>query len=165
MWELDSKKGWMPKNGCLQTVYWRRLLRVPWTARRSNQSILNVINLNIHWKDWGWSFNTLAAWCKEPTHWKRPRCWERLKAGEGGDRGPDGWMTSLTQWTWVWASSRRWWRTGKPGILQSTVLQRVSDWTEQNTGTTHVSSRILFSNRKEELLIHAEDWVNLNRAE
>ena len=75
---------------------WRRLLRVPWTAKRSNQSILKEINLNIHWKDWCWSSNTLATWCEEMTLWKRPWCWERLKAGgEGGDRGWDGWMASL----------------------------------------------------------------------
>ena len=55
-------------------------------------------------------------WCKEPTHWKRPWCWERLKAGgEGDESGWDGWMASPIQWTWVWGSSRRWWRTGKPG--------------------------------------------------
>ena len=53
-------------------------------------------------------------------------CWERLRAGvEGGGRGWDGWMASPTQWTWVWASSRRWWWTGKPGVLQSMGSQRV----------------------------------------
>ena len=72
--------------------YWRRLLRVPWTARRSNQSILKEIR-SVHWKDWcwSWSFNTLAIWCKELTYWKRPWCWERLKAeGEEGERGWNG---------------------------------------------------------------------------
>ena len=73
-----------------------------------------------------WSSNTLAIWCKEPTHWKRPQCRERLRAGrEGVDRGWDGWMASLIQWTWVWANSRRQWRTGKPGVLQSMGSQRV----------------------------------------
>ena len=62
---------------------------------------------------------------KELTHWKRPWFWERLKAGEGDDRGWDGWMASLTHWTWVWANSKRWWRTWKPGVLQSTGSQRV----------------------------------------
>ena len=60
--------------------------------------------LNIHFKDWCWSWNsnTLATWCKELTHLKRPWCWERLKAeGEGHDRRWDGWIASLTQWTWV----------------------------------------------------------------
>ena len=70
---------------------WRRLLRVPWTARRSNQSILKEISPGcVHWKDWCWSWNsnTLATWCEELTHLKRPWCWERLKvAGEEDDRG------------------------------------------------------------------------------
>ena len=98
---------------------WRRLLRVPWTARRSNQSILKEIVLGVHWKDWCWSWNsdTLATWCKVLTHWKRPWCWERLRAwGEGDDRGWDGGMATLIQWTWVWVGSGRWWRTGRPGV-------------------------------------------------
>ena len=57
----------------------------------------------------------MATWYKELTHWKRPWCWESLKAGEGDDRGWYGWMESLIQWTWVWASSRSWWWTAKPG--------------------------------------------------
>ena len=88
--------------------------------------------LNIHWKDWCWSWNsnTLATWCKELTRLKRLWCWERLRAGgEVGDRGLDGWMASPTRWTWVWVNSRCWWRTGKPGLLQSMGLQRVrQDW-------------------------------------
>ena len=84
--------------------------------------------LNIHWKDWwsSWSSNTLATWCEAPTHWKKPWCWERLKAKrEKGNRGWDGWVASPTQWTWVWANSRRRWRAGEPGVLQSTGWQRV----------------------------------------
>ena len=97
---------------------WRRLLRVPWTARRLNQSILKKSTLNIHWKDWCWSWssNTLATWFEELTHWKIPWCWERLKAEEDNS-GWDVWMESPTQLTLVWASSRRWWRTGKPSVL------------------------------------------------
>ena len=71
---------------------------------------------------------------KDPPPKKRPWCWKGLKAGgEGDNRGQDGWMASLTQWTWVWASSRRWWRTEKPGVLQSMGLQRVGHYraTEQ----------------------------------
>ena len=65
---------------------------------------------------WSWSSNSLATWC-----------WERLKAGgEGENRGQDGWMASPTQWTWFWASSGRWWRTGKPGLLQSSSIHSLS---------------------------------------
>ena len=125
MWELDNKKGWVLKNWCLQTAVLRRLLRVPWTARRSNQSILREINpeyslegLMLKLKS-----NTLTTWCKGLTHWKRLWCWERLKAGEGDNRGWDGWMASPTQWTWVWGGSRSWWWIAKPGMLQSMGLQ------------------------------------------
>ena len=115
------KKAECRRIDAFQLWYWRRLLRVLWIARRSNQSILKEVS-PIHWKDWcwDWSSNTLATWCEELTHWENPWCWERLKAGgKGDDRGCDGWMASPTQWTWVWASSGRWWRTGKPGVLQS----------------------------------------------
>ena len=112
---------------------WRRLLRVPWTARRFNQSILKEISPDIQSKDWCWSWNSniLATCCEELTHWKRPWCWEMLKAGEGDDRQRDGWMASLTQWTWVWVNSGIWWWTGRPGVLQFMGSQRVGhDWTE-----------------------------------
>ena len=116
---------------------WRRLLRVLWPVRRSKQSILNEISpeYSLERLMLNWNSNTLATWCEELTHWKRPWCWERSKAGvEGDDRGWDSWMESLTQWTWVWASSGSWWWTGKPGVLQSMGLQRVRhDWaTELN---------------------------------
>ena len=115
---------------------WRRLLRVPWPARRPNQSILKRSVLGVHWKDWCWSWNsnTLATWCKELTHWKRPWFWEGLEArNEGDDRGWDGWMASLTWWTWLWVDSGGWWWTGRPGVLRCMGSQRVgwlSDWTE-----------------------------------
>ena len=124
---------------------WRRLLSIPWTARRSNQSILKEISPNIHWKDWCWSWNsnTSATWCKEPTHLTTPWCWERLKAGgEGGHRGWDGWMASPTWWAWFWVSSGSWWWTGRPGVLQSMGSQRVRhDWaTERNWKNKYFSS-------------------------
>ena len=78
------------------------------TSQSKRKSILNI-----HWKDWWWrcwSTNTLATWCKEPIHWKRPWWWERLRAGgEEGNRRWDGWMASPTQWTWVWVNSGSWW--------------------------------------------------------
>ena len=106
---------------------WRILLRVPWTSERSYQSILKETNPEYSLE--GLMLKLKLRYfdrCEEPTHWKRPWCWERLRAGgEGDDRGWDDWMASLTHWAWIWASSGRWWRTGKPGVLQSTSSQRV----------------------------------------
>ena len=114
---------------------WRRLLRAPWTARRSNQSILKGISPGCSLEGLMLNSNTLATWYKELTHWKRPWCWERLKApGERDNRGWDGWMASSTQWTWDWVNSRSWWWTGRPGMLWSMGSPRVRhDWvTELN---------------------------------
>ena len=131
------KKAEHQRTDAFELWCWRRLLRVPWTARRSNQSILREISLecSLNWC-WSWNSNTLATWCKELTHWKRPWCWERLRAGgEGDDRGWDGWMAS----PWVWVNSRSWWWTGRPGVLQFMESQRVRhdgviklNWTELN---------------------------------
>ena len=134
------KKGEHQKINAFELCCWRRLFSVPWTERGSNLSVGKSI-LNIQWKDWCWSWNlnTLATWCKELTHWKRPWFWERLKAGGERDyRGWAGWMALPTQWTWVWASSGRWWRTGKPGVLQFMVSQRAGhNWaTEQRQHTS-----------------------------
>ena len=79
--------------------------------------------------------STLATSCKELTHWKRLWCWRGLGAGgKGDDRGWDGWMASLTRWTWIWVNSRSWWWTGRPGMLRFMGSQRVGhDWaTELN---------------------------------
>ena len=127
------KKGWGQRTDAFELWCWRRLLRVPWTAR-SNQSILNEINpeysleglmlkLKLHY--FGrlmWRANTLET---------NVTLGKTDAGGGGNDRGRDGGMASPTQWTWVWASSGRWWRTGKPGKLQATGLQK-DDWeTEQ----------------------------------
>ena len=98
---------------------WRRLLRFPWTARRSNQSILKISpGCSLEGLMLKLNSNTLATSCEELTHWKRPWCWEGLGArGEGDDRGWDGWMASPTWWTWVWVNSGSWWWTGRPGVL------------------------------------------------
>ena len=114
-------------------------------------------HLNIHWKDWRWSSNSSATWCKEPTHWKRPWCWKRLKAREGGNRGLDSWMASSTQRTWVWANSGRWGRTGEPGVLQYMGLQsqtRLSDWTARNAASIKIS---------EERHLEASQLVSIGR--
>ena len=116
---------------------WRILLRVPWTAKRSNKSILKDICP-------GCSLEGLMLKLKlqysghlmgRSDSFERPRCWERLRAGgEGDDRGWDSWMASPTQWTWVWVDSGSWWWTGRPGMLWSMVSQRNRhDWaTELN---------------------------------
>ena len=109
---------------------WRRLLRVPWTARRSNQSILKEISPGFHWKDrcWRCNSNTSATSCEELTHWKRPWCLEGLGAGgEVDDRVWDDWMASLTWWTWVWVNSGSWCWTGRPGC---------DSWARMESATT-----------------------------
>ena len=79
----------------------------------------------VHWKDWGWSWNsnTLASSCEGLTHWKRPWCWEGLGQEEKGMTEDE--MASLTQWTWVWINSGSWWWTGRPGVLWFMGSQRV----------------------------------------
>ena len=130
-WRIDAFELWC----------WRRLLRVPWTARRSNQSILKEISAEYSLEGLMLKLilQYLATWWEELTHWERPWWWERLKAGgEGDDRGWDGWMASPTQWTWVWVNSESWWWTGKPGVLQFIGLQRVRhDWAAELNWTEH----------------------------
>ena len=116
---------------------WRRLLTVPWTARRSNQSTLKEISPECSLKGLMLKLKLQyfdhLMWRAD--YWKRPWCWASLKAGgEGDDRGWDGWMASQTWWTWVWVNSGSWWWTGRPGMLWSMGLERVGhDWvTELN---------------------------------
>ena len=114
---------------------WKTLLKDPWTVRRSNQSILREINPEYSLEWLMLKLQYFGHLCEQLTHWKRPWCWERLRAG--GDesiRGSDGWMASLMQWIWTSANFRSWWGTGRPGgVLQSMGSQRVRhDWvTEQ----------------------------------
>ena len=142
MSELDCEEGWAPKNWCFWTVMLEKTL----------ESLLDCKELsvlNIHWKDWCWSwnFNTLTTSCEELTLWKRPWCWEGLGAGgEGDDRGWDGWMASPTRCTWVWVNSGSWWWTGRLGMLQFMGLQRVGhdwatelNWTDSNMSFDNVS--------------------------
>ena len=121
-WTIKKDKCW--RIDAFELWCWRRLFRVPWTARRSNQSILKEISPKYS-----------ATWCEELTHLKRPWCWERLKAGEEEDnRGWECWMASPTWWTWIWVSSGSWWWTGKPGVLQSMESGTTEwlNWTELN---------------------------------
>ena len=95
----------MWKNWCFWTVVLEKTLESPWTARRSNQSILKKISAEYSLEELmlKLKFQYLTTWCKEPTHWKSPWCWERLKVGREGDNR--GWMASPTRWTWVWVGS------------------------------------------------------------
>ena len=110
----------------------------------------HCLSLGLEWKlsfssrvAWSWNSNTLATWCKELTRLKRPWCWERLKAGrEGDDRGWDGRMASLTQWTWVWVSSGSWWWTGKLGVQHSPWGHKESDMTERLKWTECDTSKL-----------------------
>ena len=119
MCKLDHKEGWAPKNWCFWIVL-EKTLESPLDCKeiqsvhpKGDQSWVfigrTVLKLKLQYFD---------HWFGELTHWKRPWCWERLKAGgERDDRGWDRWMASLTQWTWVWVNSGSWWWTGSPGML------------------------------------------------
>ena len=120
---------------------WRRLLRVPWTARRTNQSILKEMNpeYSLEGPMLKLKLQYFGHLMQRTDTLENTLMLGKIKGRRGGnDRGWDGWMASLTRWTWIWANSGRWWRTGKPGMLQSMGLQRVRhDWvTEQQQKTT-----------------------------
>ena len=136
-------KNWTIKKAECQRIdafelwCWRRLLRVPWTVRRSNQSILKEISpgCSLEGLMLKLKLQYFGHLMRRADSLKRPWCWERLKAGgEGDDRGWDGWMASPTQWTWVWVNSGSLWWTGRPGVLRFMGVQRVGhDWvTELN---------------------------------
>ena len=127
-------EGWTIKKAEHQRIdafelwCWRRLLIAPWTARKSNQSILTEISpgCSLEGLMLKLKLQYLATWCEELSYWQRSWCWQRLKVGgEGDNRGWDGWMASLTQWTWTWVNSGSWCWTGRPGMLLSTGVQRV----------------------------------------
>ena len=149
MWNTDHKEGWALKNRSFWTVVLEKTLQGPLDCKeiqpvhpKGDQSWMFIGRTDAG----SWSSNTLATWGKELTQWKRLRA-----RGEEGGRGCDGGMVSPTQWTWVWVNFRRWWRTGKPGTLQSMGSQRVEceletaqkwkilqqeDWGEGEAGPT-----------------------------
>ena len=135
---VGLKESWALKNWCFWTVVLEKTLESPLGCKeiqpvhpKRNQSWIYIFS-------WSWNSNTLATWCEELTHLKRPWCWKSLKVGEEwDDKGWDGWMASSTQWTWVWVGSGSWWWTGKFGVLQSLGSQIVGhnwvtelNWTE-----------------------------------
>ena len=164
MWELDPKESWAPKNWCFLTVILEKTLESPLDCK------IKLVNPKGN-QFWIFSGRTDAEveapilWPLNAKNWLnclfRPWCWEKLKVGrEGGDRGWDGWMASPTQWTWVWAGSGRWWRTGKPGVLQSMGSQRVRhDWATgqpySTSNTTSLEECMIFS-----IWFHPYTWIN-----
>ena len=140
---------------------WRRLLRVSWPEKRSNQSILKEISPEYSLE------GLMLCWiskCLGHLMWRTDSSEKTLMLGmiEGGrrgdDRGWDGWMASPTQWTWIWVNSRSWWWTGKHGMLQSMGLQsltRLNDWTEDsNTLALFPTSSHKFSSVMCSLLLY-----------
>ena len=123
---------------------WRRLLRVPWTARRSNQSILKEINLGISLEGMmlKLKFQYFGHLMWRVDSWKRLWCWEGLGAGGEGDNwGWDGWMASLTRWVWVWVNCGSWWWTARPGVLRFMESQRVRyDWATELNWTDYFNT-------------------------
>ena len=126
-WNIDVFEIWC----------WRRLLSVPWTERRSSQSILKEIISDYSSEGLKLKLQYFVYQMWKTDSLERPWCWEWLKvAAEGDDRGWDGWMDSLTWWAWVWANSWSWWWIGRPGLLQSMGSQRIGhSWVTELTWT------------------------------
>ena len=131
MWELNYKESWVPKNWCFWTVVLEKTLESTLDCKeiqlvhpKGNQSWVFTERTDVE-------AEIPILWPPDVKNWliwKNSWCWGRLKArGEGDDRGWDGWMASLTQWTWVWVNSRSWWWTGRPGVLWLMGSQRVGD--------------------------------------
>ena len=137
MWELDYKESWAPKDWWFWTVMLEKTLESPLDYReiqpvhsKGNQSWIFIGRTDAE-------AETPILWPPDSKNWligKDPAAGKDWRGGEGDDRGWDGWMASLTQWTWIWVNSRSWWWTGRPGVLQSMESQRVRhDWaTELN---------------------------------
>ena len=132
MWGLNYKESWALKKWCFWIMVLEKTLESCLDCKeiqpvhpKGNQSWIFIGRTDVE-------AETPMLWPPDAKNWllKRPWCWERLRAGgEGDDRGWDVWMASPMQWTWVWASAGSWWRTGKPGVLQSMGSQRVRhDW-------------------------------------
>ena len=125
MWELDYKESWALKNWCFWTVVLEKTLESTFYCKeiqpvnpKGNQSWMSIGRLKLKLQYFGYSM-----WRTDSL--EKTLISERLKVGEGDNRGLDGLMAPLTQWTWVWVNSGSWWWTGKPGMLQSMGSRRV----------------------------------------
>ena len=141
----EKKKAEGRRIAAFELWCWRTLLRVPWTARRSNQSILKEISPEYSLEGLMLKLQYFGHPMQRTESLEQTLMLGKLKAGgEGDDRGWDCWMASPTLWTWVWASSRSWWWTGRPGVAAVHGVAKnwtqLSDWTELNThrGLTHM---------------------------
>ena len=147
LWELDCKEGRIPKIDVFKLLCWKRLLKVPWTARRSNESILREINpayslqrliLKLKLQYFGhlmWTGNSL----------EKSLILRKIEGrGEEGIRGWDGWMVSPMQWTWTWANSRRWWGTWRPGVLHTVHGVTKSYMTGQLNNSSNLNLLVFF---------------------
>ena len=144
MWELDCEERWVPKNWCFWTVVLEKTLESPLDCKDINQSILKEISPGV-------SLEGMMLKLKLPYYGHLMRRVDSLEKsltlggiraeGEGDDRGWDGWMASLTRWTWVWVNSGSWWWTGRPGVLRFMGSQRVGhDWVTELTSTEGTQS-------------------------
>ena len=130
-WTIKKAEHW--KIDAFELWYWGRLLRVPWTARRSNQSIIKELSLEYSLEGLLLKLQYFGHLMWRADSLEKTLMLGKIAGGEGVNRRQDGCMTLLIQWTWVWANSARWWRTGKPGMLQSMGSQRGGhDWTTKN---------------------------------
>ena len=144
LWELDCKEDWTLKNWSSWAVVLEKTLQSPLDFKKikpihpkGNQSWIFIARTDAE-------AETPILWPPDVKNWltgEKSWCWKRLKAGgEGENRGWDGWMASPTQWTWVWANSGSWWRTGSPGVPESIVSLRM-DMTEQlNNSNKYLTS-------------------------
>ena len=161
MWELEYKESWAPKNWCFWTVCWRRLLRVPWTARRSNQSILKEISpgCSLEGLMLKLKLQYIGHLMRRSDSFEKTLTLGKIEGRRrGDDRGWEGWMASPTQWTWVWVDSGSWWWTGRPGMLWFMGSQRVGhDWATELNWTERVCNTI--KGLKQENLLSIWGWA------